>query len=72
MIWVFVVIDCWGLVRVDFFFIDDGLVINEINMMLGFIMILMYLWMWVVSGVDYLILLVMMIEMVLVCGVGLY
>ncbi|WP_069815011.1 D-alanine--D-alanine ligase family protein [Streptomyces sp. TP-A0874] len=47
-------VSCEGLVRADFFLLEDGeLVINEINTMPGFTPISMYPRMWKHSGVDY-------------------
>jgi D-alanine-D-alanine ligase len=64
-------IDCQGLARVDFFLIDDGPVINEVNTMPGFTTISMYPRMWAASGVDYPTLLATMVETALARGVGL-
>jgi D-alanine-D-alanine ligase len=67
----FEAIDCQGLARVDFFYTDGGLVINEINTMPGFTTISMYPRMWAASGVDYQTLLTTMVETALNRGTGL-
>ncbi|WAJ47630.1 D-alanine--D-alanine ligase [Mycobacterium sp. Aquia_216] len=67
----FKAIDCQGLARVDFFFTDDGPVINEVNTMPGFTTISMYPRMWAASGVDYRSLLATMVETALARGTGL-
>jgi D-alanine-D-alanine ligase len=67
----FKAIDCQGLARVDFFFTEDGPLINEINTMPGFTAISMYPRMWAASGVDYPTLLATMIDTALARGVGL-
>jgi D-alanine-D-alanine ligase len=67
----FQAIDCQGLARVDFFFTDDGPVVNEINTMPGFTTISMYPRMWAASGIDYPTLLTTMVETALKRGTGL-
>lgn len=49
----FEAVGCEGLARVDFFWTDDGLVINEINTMPGFTPYSMFPVLWEASGVPY-------------------
>ena len=49
----FTALDCAGLARVDFFVVDDDVVVNEVNTMPGFTPISMFPRMWAASGVDY-------------------
>jgi D-alanine-D-alanine ligase len=67
----FEAIDCQGLARVDFFFTDDGPIVNEINTMPGFTTISMYPRMWAASGMDYPTLLATMVDTALARGTGL-
>jgi D-alanine-D-alanine ligase len=65
-------LDCQGLARVDFFVGPDGaLTINEINTMPGFTPISMYPRMWTVTGVEYPILLSLLIDTAVARGTGL-
>ncbi|MCH9666765.1 MAG: D-alanine--D-alanine ligase [Actinomycetia bacterium] len=64
-------IDCQGLARVDFFWTDNGPVVNEINTMPGFTTISMYPRMWAASGVDYPTLLATMVHTAIARGTGL-
>lgn len=57
-----------GFVWVDFFVFDDGIYINEINMMFGFIDISMYLKFWEVLGFGYSVL----IDVLIVFGLEWY
>jgi D-alanine-D-alanine ligase len=67
----FKAIDCQGVLRVDFFLTEGGLLISEVNTMPGFTTISMYPRMWAASGVDYPTLLATMVETALARGVGL-
>ena len=49
----FEAVGCEGLARVDFFWTDDGLVINEINTLPGFTPYSMFPVLWEASGVSY-------------------
>jgi len=49
----FAALDCVGLARVDFFVVEDRVIVNEINTMPGFTPISMYPKMWAATGVDY-------------------
>ena len=49
----FEAVGCEGLARVDFFWTDDGLVINEINTLPGFTPYSMFPVLWEASGVPY-------------------
>jgi D-alanine-D-alanine ligase len=64
-------IDCQGLARVDFFFTENGPLVNEINTMPGFTTISMFPRMWAASGVDYPTLLATMVDTALARGTGL-
>jgi D-alanine-D-alanine ligase len=46
-------IDCAGMARVDFFLVDDQLIVNEINTIPGFTPTSAYARMWEASGLDY-------------------
>lgn len=52
-----------------FLMVDNEVVINEINMLSGFINISMYLKFWQVSGLGYIDLISCLIELVLECYV---
>jgi D-alanine-D-alanine ligase len=65
-------LDCQGLVRVDFFVGEGGvLTINEVNTMPGFTTKSAYPKMWEVTGVDYPTLLSTLIETAIARGTGL-
>lgn len=49
----FEAVDGRGLARVDFFFTDDGLYVNELNTMPGFTPISMFPKCWIASGMTY-------------------
>jgi D-alanine-D-alanine ligase len=49
----FEAVGCEGLARVDFFWTDEGLVINEINTMPGFTPYSMFPVLWQASGIPY-------------------
>lgn len=49
----FEALGCEGLARVDFFVMEDRIVINEVNTMPGFTMISMFPRMWMASGWHY-------------------
>ncbi|MGA8988315.1 D-alanine--D-alanine ligase family protein [Aeromicrobium sp.] len=49
----FEAVGCEGLARVDFFWSDEGLVVNEINTMPGFTPYSMFPVLWEASGVSY-------------------
>ncbi|AKE41069.1 D-alanyl-alanine synthetase A [Corynebacterium kutscheri] len=62
----FQALNCSGLARVDFFITHTGLVINEINTLPGFTPISMYPQVFAASGVDYALLLSILIDQALV------
>lgn len=67
---VFKVIDGLGFVRVDFFLIVDGeVLINEVNIMSGFIFFSMFLLFWKEVGVEYVDLIEQFVEFVKECYV---
>lgn len=67
VIQVFLVVDVVGLVRVDFFYVEKigEILINEINIMFGFILFSMYFMFWEVSGIFFLELVDILIQLVL-------
>jgi D-alanine-D-alanine ligase len=56
---------CEAMARVDFFYTDDGFVVNELNTIPGFTPISMYPRLWEVSGLPYAALLDRLIELAL-------